>query len=142
MISQDLARRLGPEIGGGIFVSSVWGQGSKFSFILQDQNIAIRQEANQEELKEGEIGVGSAGSHSIPNTLRPKKFLTKYLSDKKKLKENTCLCTKILVVDDNEYNVFALESLLKMRGFVCDCSNNGKSAVKTIKEKWESKKCS
>ena len=36
VISQDLARRLGPDIGGGIFVTSIWGEGSKFSFTIQD----------------------------------------------------------------------------------------------------------
>jgi len=68
-------------------------------------------------------------------------MITAYYSNKKK-KVNTCLCHKILIVDDNEYNIYALETMLKMRGYMSDCTNNGKTAVKMIKEKWENKKCS
>jgi len=63
VISQNLALRLGPENGKGIFVSSVWGEGSKFAFILQDLNALDRTREEEVELKEGEIGDARSDEH-------------------------------------------------------------------------------
>ncbi len=43
-----------------------------------------------------------------------------------------CKCPKILVVDDNEHNIYALNILLKNQGFVCDYTNNGRDAVEMV----------
>ena len=40
-----------------------------------------------------------------------------------------CKCPKILVVDDNEYNIYALRMLLKNEGYGCDYTNNGLDAT-------------
>ncbi len=93
-----------------------------------------------EKLKEGEIGNLRSDEHLIPNTLRPQKLISRYYESQQQAKDS-CLCNKILIVDDNEYNIYALETMLKMRGFMSDCTNNGKTAVKMIKDKWEVKKC-
>ena len=43
-----------------------------------------------------------------------------------------CKCAKILVVDDNEYNIYALKILLKNQGFDCEYTNNGKDAIEVV----------
>ncbi len=53
-----------------------------------------------------------------------------------------CECSKILIVDDNEFNLYSLSLLLESMGHKCDQENNGKSALEAISKKEESEECS
>ena len=51
-------------------------------------------------------------------------------------------CPKILLVDDNEMNLFALKMILdKLGNYSSDYALNGKEAVKMIKEKYADVSC-
>ena len=53
------------------------------------------------------------------------------------------LCThpKILVVDDDELNIFSFNLLLKKFGYKSDSANNGEKAIDMVKKKELNKKC-
>ncbi len=46
-----------------------------------------------------------------------------------------CECAKILLVDDNEYNIYALDLLLDSRGHKSEYASNGKMAIDMVHEK-------
>lgn len=50
--------------------------------------------------------------------------------------ENTCICNKILIVDDNAFNILALETLLKSLGYKCDTAFDGETGVERVKIKF------
>jgi len=52
-----------------------------------------------------------------------------------------CDCAKILIVDDNEYNIYVLQSYLKPLKVVVDEALNGQEAIDKIKNKTESHCC-
>ena len=49
----------------------------------------------------------------------------------KKVVKN-CKCPKILVVDDNGYNIHALRLMLKNEGHVIDHTSNGQDAIEMV----------
>ena len=42
---------------------------------------------------------------------------------------------RVLVVDDEPMNIFALQTMLEEAGFVCDTVNNGKHAVEYVRQR-------
>jgi len=46
-----------------------------------------------------------------------------------------CKCSKILLVDDNEYNIYALDLLLDSHGYKSEYASNGKQAIDMVHEK-------
>eukprot|EP01017_Pseudomicrothorax_dubius_P046924 TRINITY_DN8340_c0_g1_i1.p1 TRINITY_DN8340_c0_g1~~TRINITY_DN8340_c0_g1_i1.p1 ORF type:complete len:551 (+),score=107.43 TRINITY_DN8340_c0_g1_i1:88-1740(+) len=44
-----------------------------------------------------------------------------------------CTCRRVLVVDDNDYNVMVLKSKLKRRGFKVESAANGEEAISSVK---------
>ena len=44
-------------------------------------------------------------------------------------------CPKILIVDDDEFNIHALSMVLKEQGFTCDTALHGKDAIQLIEKK-------
>lgn len=55
--------------------------------------------------------------------------------------KTACNCPSILIVDDDIFNVTALEIILKKLGYACDTGFNGKQAIERIIEKSKGKKC-
>eukprot|EP00826_Nyctotherus_ovalis_P057542 TRINITY_DN7875_c0_g1_i5.p1 TRINITY_DN7875_c0_g1~~TRINITY_DN7875_c0_g1_i5.p1 ORF type:complete len:136 (+),score=31.69 TRINITY_DN7875_c0_g1_i5:107-514(+) len=51
-------------------------------------------------------------------------------------------CVKILIVDDNEYNLYVLQNYLKSVGSVADEALNGQQAISKVLEKSKSSCCS
>jgi len=49
---------------------------------------------------------------------------------------NKCDHPMILLVDDDEYNIFALKLLLLNIDLKADTANNGKTAVEMVKQKY------
>ena len=58
-----------------------------------------------------------------------------------KIPKCTCTCPPILIVDDDIFNVSALESIMKKLGYTCDTAFNGKQAIEKISERNKEKKC-
>jgi len=73
------------------------------------------------------------------NTLRSShkigedRLLRKSSSDEvTQVSTSKCVCSPILVVDDDTFNVMALESLLKLLNFTCDSVYNGCDAIEKV----------
>jgi len=47
----------------------------------------------------------------------------------------------VLIVDDDEFNYFALKCLLKNLGYKSQYANNGKQALKIVRESFTSNHC-
>lgn len=52
-----------------------------------------------------------------------------------------CLCPKILVVDDDMFNVISLQEILKIMGFESDYAANGSDAISKVHERIERRCC-
>ncbi len=52
-----------------------------------------------------------------------------------------CECAKILLVDDNEYNIYALDLLLDSHGYKSDYASNGKQAIDMVRKKQKDDSC-
>jgi CheY-like chemotaxis protein len=137
-IASNLAELLAPVGQQGINVVSVPGQGSIFSFILENKDVSPHQLESQ--------NISLEVADELPGGLRPR------LSSKVQ-KDNTstsatqftafkvfdpeprnevCSCPKILVVDDNPFNTMAFETILSSLDMKCDSVYNGKSAIQKI----------
>ncbi len=53
----------------------------------------------------------------------------------------SCNCSKILVVDDNEFNFYSLNILLDMLGYSCVYANNGQAAIDKVMAKEKDQSC-
>ena len=52
-----------------------------------------------------------------------------------------CNCAKILIIDDNEFNLYSLKLLLESLDQKCDTENNGKDAVDAVLKKENENDC-
>lgn len=151
-ISNNLAKRLNLEKEeGGLRFVSTFGIGTEFSFIISDMNSHHRQEEeiNFQDLREKENEVSlkiqalnNMSKKGLSETRTLHSFdsapFGKKIRSEKELKNdpNFCSCTKILVTDDDEFNIWALKTLLESLGIVkIDTAMNGEDAVKKVKSK-------
>ncbi|KAL4454172.1 hypothetical protein ABPG73_011930 [Tetrahymena malaccensis] len=56
-------------------------------------------------------------------------------------KQRKCQCPQILIVDDNEFNIYAIQIRLKMYSFIVDKATSGFEALDLIKKKKEHSCC-
>ncbi|KAL4466684.1 hypothetical protein ABPG72_016801 [Tetrahymena utriculariae] len=56
-------------------------------------------------------------------------------------KQRKCQCPQILIVDDNEFNIYAIQIRLKMYSFIVDKATSGFEALDLIKNKKEHSCC-
>ena len=56
-------------------------------------------------------------------------------------KYEVCTCPSLLIVDDDIFNVTALETILKTLGYSCHTAFNGKQAIEKIVERSKNQKC-
>ena len=138
-----------------IRVESEKNVGTKFSFTIQehegsgglhsskgshdeDYHSSIEETPHQSEM----VRLGISGDTLARRTI--------YFRDPEQLKlglthSNTqkfvCTCPPILIVDDDIFNVTALESVMKKLGYTCDTAFNGKQAIEKILERNKEKKC-
>lgn len=162
VISNNLVKMLNhPETTDNfIKVDSEKDVGSRFSFMIleqednnsiyapkltNDENYDGVMEENLQKDKEDELGTES-------DMLGLKEIYFRTLSDKQvpgRAKKNylvskgipNCSCPSLLVVDDDIFNVAALESILRHIGYACDTAFNGKKAIEKIVEKSNGQKC-
>ncbi|KAL4427061.1 hypothetical protein ABPG74_021168 [Tetrahymena malaccensis] len=112
--------------------------GNKDSIIISDNKLSKSQEINfklsedtmnQISYQNMEISKNS----SVDNQNKSK--LIEYNKNRK------CKCTNILIVDDNEFNIYTLEIRLKMYGFITDRATSGMAAIQLVKNKFEANTC-
>ena len=139
-IAYNLAELLGPPENQGITVSSTPNLGSSFSFYLEnrctglaiapcypknevDPKYKIPDEINNE--TDGTIDTKKQGLF----TPRLNKFRSTLVLEAK------CSCPKILIVDDDQFNVFAFEVILNSFDLKYDVAYTGKAAIEKLLNK-------
>jgi CheY-like chemotaxis protein len=151
-ISNALAKLLSNSHSSGITLESALGIGSTFSFYLEEKKSSTEplitddkieklcilpnvndDEDNLSETKEVQL---LYSREKIPSS----KFLRKNkdeieISSVQETKETTCSCSQILVVDDDVFNIMALQHLLKSLCLKCDFAYNGVQAIEKIHQR-------
>jgi len=157
-ISNALAIKLSGSDKTGIDVRSNLNDGSRFSFYV-DRNQKLDVQNTSElflKISSNVLGDGMFDAHSpvnrIPefrtNSLCISRRSMEYLifneispthsrspSKQMTLMPPSCLCPKILVVDDDGFNIMAMECLLKQLNLTCDVAYNGKEAIEKVKKR-------
>jgi len=143
-IAHNLAKLLGPENNNGIKVTSAPGQGSTFSFIIDNKerreievpvfDTAVTKEEIplvNETQEDQEISEEPLVFHKIQSciTLNSLKILKGTGTETEK---DICKCPKILVVDDDAFNVLAYKSILNSFHVKCDCAYSGKAGIEKL----------
>ena len=132
-ITHNLALLLGPKDHSGITAKSNPGQGSTFTFILENL---------QEELDDsGEILDGTPeqlvqfmpfakfqGSRIHSSSTAPLMGRSESFS----LLNTPCLCPQVMIVDDNPFNTMAFETILGSLEVKCDCVYSGSACIKNL----------
>jgi len=174
VIANQLAKMLGPsrESEQGIKVSSAYGQGSTFSFLIKDKSM-IRERSLKEELKvkltslayiafdpqarvrskekihyygSPKTGEYTPSDYNSTIHLPPlAKFSVRHPSVRAMMMKDVGsrltqlnLHGKVLVVDDDAFNILAIESQLKRYGLTVDSAYNGQEAIdKLLKSQTE-----
>jgi len=157
-IADKLAKVLGPSdpptTAAGIKVESQYGKGSCFSFIIEDKTVEDnpgRQDGLVLGLKNFDSDEASENLHEnsfseVPKGLTPAHFANRCSSIKspfqRLLSEETeapfknesqgHTTKKLLIIDDEPFNILALESLLKGHNFLIETAYNGKEAIEKI----------
>lgn len=91
-----------------LYVDSVYGEGSTFSFVIEQKVISDEP-------------IGKYESSS-------------YNAETKKIAVNVYAPNaRLLVVDDNEMNIKVCEGLLKINGITPDCASSGEQAIELVK---------
>eukprot|EP01017_Pseudomicrothorax_dubius_P018491 TRINITY_DN20446_c0_g1_i1.p1 TRINITY_DN20446_c0_g1~~TRINITY_DN20446_c0_g1_i1.p1 ORF type:complete len:209 (-),score=40.42 TRINITY_DN20446_c0_g1_i1:34-600(-) len=114
------------QLGGGkINVQSTFGQGTTFSFSIPKSQLAYVQSPS--------ISVGEIADEDLGSSQRLIR-VPKTLSTDRKVQTNTDNCSRrILIVDDNDYNLFSLERQLKTLGFSeIEIAHDGEEAISTV----------
>jgi len=138
-IASNLPDLLAPKEHPGISVNSVPGQGSIFSFILENkevspthllhENISSSFEIAEElpkYIKLPSIQKGNSRGSAckvVPLTIREK-----------------CVCPKILIVDNNPFNIMAFETILNSLNLKCSSAFRGSAALQNLLQR-QNKTC-
>jgi len=145
-IAHNLAQLLGPKESNGIKVISVPEEGSTFSFLIEDRSVKEkpevlvlqkRMETNSimDEKEESPLVINDNDFDEEP---RGYQRVVSYLSTKSikaltsvgiELTRDECRCPKLLIVDDDAFNMLAYKSILATLGLKCDCVYSGKAGI-------------
>ncbi|EAR86396.2 ATPase, histidine kinase-, DNA gyrase B (macronuclear) [Tetrahymena thermophila SB210] len=79
---------------------------------------------------------GISSQNSITNLQQDGKIVIKQFNQ-----IQSCNCSKILVVDDNDFNLYAIQMCLKQYGFVSEKATSGFMAIDKIKQKLKQSDC-
>ncbi len=121
VISNGLVKRLGDDTNKGIKVESEIDVGTTFSFTLENKQFS------EEQLNLEERVIIDRPLVTVYNESRIQRLNLRISSGDK-----DCKCPKILIVDDNEYNIYCLNMLLKNQEFECEYTNNGRDAIEMV----------
>ena len=124
-ISNNLAKLLGPEGSTGISVISDYEEGATFYFTLLDKGHTV-----QEKHEFSDQDIGGSDKIQMPRSITLSAFKEMGTSNK----TMSCNCNNILIVDDNEFNIYTLQRLLESIGIKegTDFTQNGKLAIQKI----------
>jgi len=153
-ISSNLADLLAPKSYPGISVSSIPGQGSTFSFIIENKEIIPTQPTQPEKPSEESDSSSSrdlsSSSYEIADELpgriplpKIKKTNTNNDSSASMILplptttrtfelEEKCCCPKILIVDDNPFHIMAFETILNSLDIQCDSVYSSHAALQKL----------
>lgn len=151
VISNNLVQLLGPdEKNQSITVESELNKGSKFSFCIVDKtsqeilNQGSRMDTSEDHnVFMDEILVSKSQSHQtllVPNfdsasRFEVKNIFSKYRDSNTNDKVARCDCPRILVVDDDVFNITALQTILSKFGFKSETAYNGQLAINKIRQR-------
>jgi CheY-like chemotaxis protein len=116
--------------------------------------------SSQDRIQDGECSESSIPNHSqvqiVPETrvvelIRSNSRITEInhedehfnfneISPIKNSRDDVCKCPPILIVDDDCFNVLALETMLRLLGYTCNASYNGEDAIEKIMDR-QNKPC-
>jgi len=156
-IANSLAKLLGPNSRSDIQVDSVPGIGSTFSFIVTQQHSTdIDQIELHAKTVPSLIALNSSHDDEIVFSEHHPHYEAQKLNNPNKNNANAdtttqrlafsmlestttgsktpklCNCCRILVVDDDCFNIMAMEHLLKLCGLKSECAYNGRDAIEKI----------
>lgn len=160
VISNNLVQMLGPlNKNQAIKVESTLNKGSTFSFwitekkpngLSNDENVTREIEDHSTSMEELSPPKRGSNNRGVPHLDSPLKFEEKNILSKQhapisnSASKPRCSCPRILVVDDNVFNIIALQTILSKFGYVSDTAYNGQVAIDKIKQRQEnpcSKNC-
>jgi len=141
-IAYNLAELLGPPHNQGMTVSSTPGIGSSFTFELENRRTVLStlpQDDNSEVDGQDPMYIPDELCSDTAVTLETK-MKTQFLSRFGKLRstltlETKCACPKVLIVDDDQFNIFAFEVILNSFHIKYDDVFTGKTAVEKLQNK-------
>ena len=149
MISYNYSTFLTYKNGPGIQVKSQPNVGSNFFFFLVNKKDEMEIEEQKEDSlneednfnRRQDIGKYSFFRNNMGQMNRMKNVKLLIEEEKTNDKKNACDHPKVLVVDDSEYNIYAIKLLLQQFNVEIDTANNGKTAVDMIVHKSQDNAC-
>ena len=142
----------------GLRVESVFGRGTEFYFVIDDLESSNDTPQSKDSKFELTTAVSPVRVKEIRRTLRS--ITTLDLSENLKRDESTnncpssqipshefderknCKCSKVLIVDDNEFNILSALNILRALGIQSiETAKNGKEAVEIIMRKYSQSIC-
>ena len=121
-----ISKILSEKMGGNIKVKSVQGHGTKMTFEIVNFERS-HKENTSEMISINEIPSERKGSMKIPNAiLNAVKRRTLFRS-------NECPCPHLLLVDDNESNLFVLKSYASRKNISFEIAMNGVEALEKVR---------
>ncbi len=143
-----ICKSLSKQLGGDIFAESQFRYGAAFTFYIACGLVIENTEApvpDQEYFKAITLSIATTLSEETkddsPLLDQPKEILRRISHTLSLPKGDTCDCPKILLVDDNQMNLFVLGSYLKGTGIKANIAYNGKEAIESIIQKTKSSCC-
>lgn len=157
MIANNLALMLGPVGQSGIKIASRLGCGSSFSFLIAERQdlerchsemsgdfcVSMNELEGQYRISESEKPIFSFYSSTVQEKglfsgVNPFYSSQSQPRDAEQLiiytKKPRC-CPSVLVVDDDIFNITAMETILKKLGYRCNVAYNGKQAIEKVKDR-------
>lgn len=153
MIANNLALMLGPPGQSGIKVTSQLGSGSAFSFLITEKQDhyetpedfcqSMNELEGQHRTAETDRPLFSAYSSILPeksllpgmNPLYRDQLQSKGTIHSLDYPNKFQCCPAVLIVDDDIFNIAAMETILKKLGHRCNAAYNGKQAIEKVEER-------
>jgi len=130
-IAYRLVKLLAPSGHKTIVVKSLSNKGSTFSLVLENQ------EQPEESQYLEDLNNSLKIADELPGVIKPLLFskLKTNSSHSESLLNSPCGCPKVLVVDDNPFNIMAFETILGSLNIQCDSVYSGPAALKKLSRK-------
>ncbi|EAR83219.2 ATPase, histidine kinase-, DNA gyrase B (macronuclear) [Tetrahymena thermophila SB210] len=111
---------------------------NKDSIIISENRLSKSQEINFKQIEDPMNQLSYQNMEISKNNSTDNQNKAKLIEYNK---NRTCKCSNILIVDDNEFNIYTLEIRLKMYGFITDRATSGMAAIQLVRNKLEINTC-